>query len=77
MLYDFLTEAMAPHGMAPHEMAPHEMAPRETGSLAGTTAQRSAGKAALEKASQNTLTPADLAPVWRGPPARKYAKHAV
>jgi hypothetical protein len=64
MLYDFLTEALAPH---------------ETGSLASGTGQRSApGKAALEKASQNTLTPTDLAPAWRGPPApRKDAKHAA
>jgi len=63
MLYDFLTEALAPH---------------ETGSLARGTAQRSvSGKAALEKASQNTLTPTDLAPAWRGPPARKDTKHAA
>jgi hypothetical protein len=63
MLYDFLTEALAPH---------------ETGSLASGTGQRGAiGKAALEKASQNTLTPTDLAPAWRGPPARKDAKHAA
>ncbi len=63
MLYDFLTEALAPHA---------------TGSLTSGTSQRgSTGKAALEKASQDTLTPADLAPVWRGPSARKDAKHAA
>jgi Family of unknown function (DUF5330) len=28
-------------------------------------------------ASQNTLTPADLAPPWRGPQPRKDAKHAA
>ena len=37
-----------------------------------------AGKPGVDKASdktsQNTLTPADLTPVWRGPPARKAAK---
>ena len=57
MLYDFLTEALAPH---------------ET-----RIARRRASKSALgkpspqQRASQNTLTPADLAPAWRGPPARK------
>ena len=58
MLYDALTEAMAP---------------RDTGSLASGTAKRE--KAAVERASQNTLTPADLAPAWRGPQLRKDAKH--
>ena len=29
-----------------------------------------------DRASQSTLTPADLAPAWRGPPARKD-KHAA
>jgi len=65
MLYDMLTEALAPH---------------ETGSLAGadqrTSASKSAGdKSTLARDSQNTLTPADLAPAWRGPPPRKDAKH--
>ena len=68
MLYDFLTEALAPH---------------ETGSLASGTGQRgavgksTAEKAALERPSQNTLTPADLVPGWRGPSSRKDAKHAA
>ena len=31
----------------------------------------------VERASQGTLTPADLAPAWRGPPARKDSKHAA
>jgi hypothetical protein len=57
MLYDFLTEALAPH---------------ETGSL-GTTGKVVAGKPAPQRASQNTLTPADLGQAWRGPPARKDA----
>jgi hypothetical protein len=55
MLYDFLTEALAP---------------RETGSVAGGNSQH-AGKFA----SQNTLTPADLAPAWHGPAARKDTKN--
>jgi Family of unknown function (DUF5330) len=63
MLYEFLTEALAPH---------------TTGSLASSKGQRgAAAKAVLENASQNTLTPADLAPVWRGPTPRKDAKHAA
>jgi hypothetical protein len=66
MLYDFLTEALAPH---------------ETGSVAGGNAQRgaklTADKSPADKASQNTLTPADLAPAWRAPVARKDAKHSA
>lgn len=55
MLYDALTEALAPH---------------ETGSLGGGR-PIGAVKSRPEQASQNTLTPADLTPAWRGPPARK------
>jgi hypothetical protein len=66
MLYDFLTEALAPH---------------ETGSVAGGNSPRggklAADKSPLAKASQNTLTPADLAPAWRAPVARKDPKHAA
>jgi Family of unknown function (DUF5330) len=67
MLYEALSEAMAP---------------RETGSVAGGASRPAGTKAALEKsaaerASQGTLTPADLAPAWRGPPARKDAKHSA
>lgn len=66
MLYDFLTETLAPH---------------ETGSL-GAVGHGTAGKAAFdkspaEKASQNTLTPADLAPAWHGMPSGKDAKHSA
>jgi hypothetical protein len=64
MLYDVLTDALAP---------------RDTGSLAQSTGYGSAKTAperSPQKASQNTLTPADLAPVWRGPQSRKD-KHAV
>jgi len=66
MLYDFLTEALAP---------------KETGSLAGGNSPHSSkaamDKPSLEKASQNTLTPADLAPAWRGPTPRKDAKRSA
>jgi uncharacterized protein DUF5330 len=61
ILYDALTEAMAP---------------RETGTVGGSAAKTVAGKSAADKSvSQNTLTPADLVPAWRGPPARKDGKH--
>ena len=67
MLYDFLTETLAP---------------KETGSLAGGSLSHSSKAAAMDKAStektsQNTLTPADLAPAWRAPAPRKDAKHAA
>jgi hypothetical protein len=68
MLYEVLTEAMAP---------------RETGTLAGVTGRNGgATKSALEKTSpektsQNTLTPTDLAPAFRGPPPRKAGKRTV
>ena len=65
LLYEALTEAMAP---------------RETGSvgITGAAAGKTiADKALAERASQNTLTPADLVSPWRGPSARKDAKHAT
>jgi hypothetical protein len=55
MLYDVLSEALAPQPSATSK------APAEK----------------VERASQSTLTPADLAPAWRGPPARKESKHAA
>jgi hypothetical protein len=60
MLYDFLTE---------------QMAPKETGSVASNGNMRS-GKPAMQtvRALQGTLTPADLAPAWRAPAPRKDAK---
>jgi uncharacterized protein DUF5330 len=67
MLYEALSEAMAPH---------------DTGSVASGASRTTSGiksaleKSAAERASQSTLTPADLAPPWRGP-ARKDAKHAA
>jgi Family of unknown function (DUF5330) len=67
MLYDFLTEALAP---------------KDTGALAHGTAPRGGTvKAEPVKSSadrsQNTLTPTDLAPAWRGPQPPKDAKHAA
>ena len=65
MLYDFLSEALAP---------------RETGSLTsgtprgGRSAKATPEKSPPERTSQNTLTPADLAPAWRGPAPRKDGK---
>jgi hypothetical protein len=67
MLYEILTEALAP---------------RETGSLANGTGRRDGGaklaqqKSSSERPSQSTLTPADLAPAWRGPP-RKDGKRSA
>ena len=66
MLYEVLSDAMAP---------------RETGSV-GNVSKNSAGKTTAEKSaadhpSQSTLTPADIAPAWRGPPAHKDGKHAA
>jgi len=66
MLYDVLSEALAPH---------------DTGSLTRAAGNGGDAKTAQTKspqrASQNTLTPADLAPVWRGPQPRKDGKHAA
>jgi Family of unknown function (DUF5330) len=62
MLYDVLSEAMAP---------------RDTGSLASGAGRHAAGakppleKSAATRTSQTTLTPVDLAPAWRGPPPRR------
>ena len=61
MLYEFLTEALAP---------------RDTGSVAGHTGTSAAGKAAARD-SQNTLTPADLAPAWHGPAAHRDQRNPV
>jgi hypothetical protein len=59
MLYEFLTEALAP---------------RDTGSLASRSGTPGTGKAAD---SQNTLTPADLAPAWHGPAAHRDQRNPV
>jgi len=62
MLYDFLTEALAPN---------------DTGSVRGTTTAAGA-KPPLQRAStQDTLTPADLAPAWRGPAVHRNTRNPV
>lgn len=68
MLYDFLTEALAPKetGTLPHGAAPR-----------GSVAKAEPVKSSPDRASQNTLTPADLAPAWHGPQPPKDAKHAA
>jgi len=61
MLYDFLTEALASH---------------DTGSHAGEPIKSALNKPSPQpRGSQNTLTPGDLAPPWRGPPVRKASTH--
>jgi uncharacterized protein DUF5330 len=66
MLYDVLTEALAP---------------RETGSLAsgtgrdGVPAKSGSDNSSPDRASQNTLSSTDLIPAWRGPQPRKDGKH--
>jgi len=64
VLYDFLTEALAPKdtGALPHGTAPRGGAPKVE---------------QVKSNSQNTLTPADLAPAWRGPQPAKDPKHAA
>jgi Family of unknown function (DUF5330) len=62
MLYDVLSEALAP---------------QEGATARGDATKQPAERSAIERASQSTLTPADLAPAWRGPPARKDSKHAA
>jgi len=65
-----------------YEALSEAMAPRETGSVGNGVSKNASGKTVAEKSvaerpSQSTLTPADLTPAWRGPPARKDAKHAA
>jgi hypothetical protein len=57
MIYDVLSDALAPQQNA----ATH-----------GDTAKQSVENPATDRAPQSTLTPADLTPAWRGPPARKH-----
>lgn len=57
MLYELLTEALAPH---------------EAASPGGSDSKPASAPPSLQRASsENTLTPTDLAPAWRGPPLRK------
>jgi hypothetical protein len=58
MLYDVLSQALASKEPAKDTATG---APKTTGSLANGAA------------SQNTLSPADLVPAWRGPANRKHA----
>lgn len=68
ILYDVLTEALGPH----------ETGSVTTGGARHSTDHKTAlGRTALDPASQDNLTPTDLAPVWRGPTGRKDAKHAA
>jgi hypothetical protein len=63
VLYDFLTEALAP---------------KDTGALPHGTVPRGVAKIEQAKSnSQNTLMPADLAPAWRGPLPPKDPKRAA
>ena len=68
MLYDFLTEALAPRETS--------SLPRNAGQH-GSVAKTALDKSSPDRASQNTLTPGDLAPAWRGPQSRKDVKHAA
>jgi hypothetical protein len=67
MLYDFLTERW---GRARPDRLPAGGRRWRQGLGDGKAGRR-------RKASQNTLTPADLAPAWRGPAPRKDAKHSA
>jgi hypothetical protein len=62
MLYDFLTETMAP---------------RQNSPLADGNGRSDLATSSLQQASQNTLAPADLSPRWRGPPLRKATGHSA
>jgi hypothetical protein len=68
MIYDFLTEALASKENAKDAVKDlsREM-PKVTGSLG----------AGADKASQNTLTPADLLPPWHAPLPRKDPRHSA
>jgi len=57
MLYELLTEALASHDAA----AP----------AASETKPEPVASSLQRASSENTLTPTDLAPAWRGPPLRK------
>jgi hypothetical protein len=54
-----------------YEFLSEKMAPAETGSVAPVKASHITTGS---KASQQTLTPADLQPAWRGPAPRKDAQ---
>ncbi len=56
MLYEFLNE---------------KIAAQATGSVATDGSAKTTATSHASKPAQNTLTPADLAPAWRGPQPRK------
>jgi hypothetical protein len=61
MLYEFFAQAVAAH---------------DAGSYSGEPAKSAFSKpSSQQRASQNTLTPADLAPTWRGPLVHKAGMH--
>lgn len=62
MLYQLFQGAMAAH---------------DGGAQSADAPTSTAGTSAPEPASQTTLTPADLAPHWRGPAAPKASKHSA
>jgi hypothetical protein len=68
LIYDFLTEKLAPREIG---------SPAAGGSQQGGDVKAVLDKSSPQQASQNTLTPADLAPAWRGPPPLRDTKHAV
>lgn len=56
-----------------YDFLTEKLSPRETGSVSGV-----GGKTGhATRASQNTLTPSDLAPAWRGPQPNRDAKHSA
>jgi hypothetical protein len=68
MLYDFLSEAMAPHETG----ALNNGASRESGSTKAPPV-----KSSVEQSSQSTLTSSDLTPAWRGPLPHRDGKHSA
>jgi hypothetical protein len=58
-----------------YELINERATPRETGSIATKGAKPAVTLAA--KPSQNTLTPADLAPAWRGAHREAHNQHGV
>jgi len=65
MIYDFLTESLAPKG------------PDSIASAGARDGKPALSKASAEKGSQDTLVPADMTPAWHGPLPRKDPRHAV
>ncbi len=63
MLYEFVTESMKRKDAASGN--------------SGHVVKSGADGTVADKDSQNTLTPADLAAPWRGPPPRKEPRHAA